>query len=145
MITRRERKLFVGKSKICPGLGLFSGEIIEPQEYICLYSGEILTDRDSEDRGIIQDAIEETYLFTLNSKYAVDASKVGNIMRYANHSVGPFINANPKVITYVNGDQKVGLYSTRRIEIGQEILFDYNFKKEFKWIEEYKKKFFVNS
>lgn len=141
MMCQRKRKLFVGKSKVCPGLGLYSGEVIEKEEYICLYSGEIITDADSENRGIIQDAIEETYLFNLNSQYVVDASKVGNIMRYSNHASGAHVNAVPKVITYVRGDQMVGLYATRRIEIGQEILFDYNFKKDFEWLKAYKEKY----
>lgn len=141
MMSQRKRKLFVGNSKVCPGLGLFAGEVFEKDEYICLYGGELITDADSENRGIVQDAIEETYLFNLNDRYVVDASKVGNIMRYSNHASGPLMNATPRVITYVKGDQKVGLYASKRIEIGQEILFDYNFNKEFKWIESYKEKY----
>ena len=131
----------MGKSKVCPSLGLFAGEIIEQGQYICLYSGEILTENDSENRGVVQDVIEETYLFTLNTRYVVDASKVGNIMRYSNHGSGQHINAIPKIITYVQGNQAIGLYATKRIEVGQEILFDYNFAKNFDWMKEYHEKF----
>lgn len=141
ILYQRKRRLFVGKSKVCPSLGLFAGEVIEPGEYICIYSGEILSEFDSENRGIVQDIIEETYLFTLNSRYVVDASKVGNIMRYANHASGQHINAFPKIIAFVQGGQAIGLYANKRIEIGQEILFDYNFQKNFEWLKVYHTKY----
>ena len=141
ILYQRKRRLFVGKSKVCPSLGLFAGEVIEPSEYICIYSGEILSEFDSENRGIVQDIIEETYLFTLNSRYVVDASKVGNITRYANHGSGQHINAYPKIIAFVQGGQAIGLYANKRIEIGQEILFDYNFQKNFEWLKLYHKKY----
>jgi SET domain-containing protein len=141
ILYQRKRKLFVGKSKVCPSLGLFAGEIIEKEEYICLYSGEILTENDSENRGVVQDVIEETYLFTLNNRYVIDASKVGNIMRYSNHGSGNHTNAVPKIITYVEGNQTIGLYATKRINIGQEILFDYNFAKDFDWLKDYQHKY----
>lgn len=137
----RQRRLFVGKSKVCPSLGLFAGEVIEPNEYIWIYSGEILNESDSENKGVIQDIIEETYLFTLNTEQVVDASKTGNIMRYSNHGLNQHCNAVPKIIKFVNGNQAIGLYATKHIDIGQEILFDYNIRKNFSWLNMYTSKY----
>ena len=140
--SMRQRKLYVGNSKVCPSLGLFSGEVIEPNEYIWIYSGEVLSEFDSEKRGVVQDIIEETYLFTLNTEHVVDASKAGNIMRYSNHGIQGHCNAVPKIIKFVNGTQAIGLYAIKQIDTGQEILFDYNIRKDFSWLKDYKDKYF---
>ena len=67
-------KVFVGNSLICPSLGLFAGQNFEIGDIISIYSGEKLQDDEAEMRGLIQDAIEETYLFTLDEVYSIDAS-----------------------------------------------------------------------
>ena len=46
-----------------------------------------------------------------------------------------------KIIAFVQGGQAIGLYANKRIEIGQEILFDYNLQKRFDWLIEYCKKY----
>ena len=98
-------------------------------------------DNDSFKVGVVQDTVEETYLFTLNSDFAVDASKVGNIMRYSNHANDIQSNSLAKVISFVDGEQIIWLFANKRIDIGQEILFNYNISKNFKWIQNYNNKY----
>ena len=135
--------LKITKIIICSGLGLFAGEKLKVCQFICIYSGEIQSNIDSYNSGVVQDAVEETYLFTLNSELTIDATKVGNVMRYANHSSPEYINWIANIITFINGGQAIALYACRIIEAGDEILFNYNFNKNFKWIQQYNDKFLL--
>ena len=46
---------------------------------------------------------------------------------------------------FARGMNKVFLVSSRTIEPGEELFFDYNFKQRFEWIDAYDKKFLTGS
>ena len=138
-----ESKLIVGISKIA-GWGLFAKEDIKKDNLIGEYKGELINDDIVNKRDRFKDYDRSTYMFKLDDEYTVDSRKMGNMLRYANHSK---INANsyPKII-FSGGHRKIGLFAKKNIKKGEEILFDYDGQgilgKQFSWINNEKK--FIN-
>ena len=110
------------------GLGVFAAAPIEPHTWICDYQGEIITDEESDKRykNAATGSGKGDYIFRLTLKtetepgLCVDAQDSEHFSRYFNHAEHG--NLMPEVH---EKQQRIEFRSTRSIEEGEELCFDY--------------------
>lgn len=112
------------------GWGLFLGEDLPANSFVGEYKGENISATESDRRGAIYAYVSQEYLFNLNKDNQLDGSRFGNKTRFINNSKAKeFINVFPKVM-FVNGVTRIGLFTSRAIKAGEELLYDYGYPAE---------------
>jgi uncharacterized protein len=112
----------VESSSIIKGTkGAFAIVDIPKGTKIVQYKGRIITKAVSEKQSDKHKAKGELWVFTLNSRYDVDASVHGNEARFINHSCEPSCQA----VNY--DDEEIWIESIRDIKKGEELTYDYGF------------------
>lgn len=127
----RKHKLNIFKTNDGRGWGVRTEKYIPEGQYICEYTGEIITFDEAEKRGLEYDSSGRTYLFDLDfynvdNNYTIDALKYGNLARFINHSCDPNCGIwatwsdcqDPNL-------QKITFFSLRPIAQGEELTIDY--------------------
>ena len=101
------------------GWGVFALESINKNKRIVDYAGELITNKQSEER-------EDRYLtkgciwvFRVNRNWSRDANVGGNVARFINHSCTG--NCYVQVI-----DKTIWICAARHIYPGEELTYDYN-------------------
>ncbi|XP_066260562.1 histone-lysine N-methyltransferase Set2 [Euwallacea similis] len=110
------------------GLGLRAAANIAYGEFIIEYVGEVVNPEEFDKRAEVysKDKNIHFYFMSLRADAIIDATTKGNISRFINHSCDP--NAETEKWT-VNGELRIGFFSTRTILAGEEITFDYRFQR----------------
>ncbi|KAI3458370.1 hypothetical protein Pfo_015033 [Paulownia fortunei] len=134
---RYQLEIFKTKSR---GWGVRSQDYISSGSFICEYVGELLRDKEAEQR-----IGNDEYLFDIcdshdigakgfDSKpnddgFAIDAAMFGNIGRFINHSCSP--NLYAQEVLYDHYDKRmphIMFFATKNIPPLQELSYDYNYK-----------------
>lgn len=103
-------KVRVGRSET--GLGLFATQPLKRGELVSEYVGERITNAEADRR-------RSKYLFETSERYSIDGAVKSNVARYINHSCAPNARAE------ITERGRVFIYATRRIEPGEEIVYNY--------------------
>jgi len=92
------------------------------------YVGEVIDSEEFERRQHLysKDRKRHYYFMALRGEAIIDATSKGNISRYINHSCDP--NAETQKWT-VNGELRIGFFSVKPIQAGEEITFDYQYQR----------------
>lgn len=110
------------------GFGVKTNQIIKSGSFICEYTGELISKSEAKLRSKNDNA---NYIFVLREhcggtviETIVDATKIGNIGRYINHSCDP----NSIVIPVRNDSPvpKLAIFSIVDIQNGEEITYSYS-------------------
>jgi hypothetical protein len=115
------------------GFGVRSSENIRKGQFIDLYLGELITQRELELRESIKQPGQPSYIYSLDwfsstNCYHVDGEEFGSAMRFVNHSCNP--NArNFTVQTHRAEKPKIyslAFFAIRDIPAGEQITIDYS-------------------
>lgn len=108
------------------GRGLRAQERIEAGEFIIEYVGEVIGERQFRRRMRDADDDSHFYVMKLGAREYIDAGQRGGLARFINHSCDP----NCATQTWdVAGEQRIGIFSHRAIEKGEEVTYDYQWQR----------------
>ncbi|KAH7888330.1 SET domain-containing protein [Phlebopus sp. FC_14] len=133
------------------GLGAFLLEPAKTGDLIIEYIGELIYEPTFDSRGELADHRGRSYVFGLNDTLSLDSSFLGNQARFIDHPSSSSSGRAPVVgasgdgvrergqkqgartreknclacIRLVNGEHRIGIYASRDIEAGAEVLIDY--------------------
>ena len=131
---REAQTLFrVDRSRV-HGLGVFSRAFVPRDTPVMEYIGEVVRRPVADRREEAAERVflnSSTYMFSLDENDAdsrvVDATRKGNLARFANHSCAP--NCLAKSVVLAN-ERRVVLFTTRDVRRGEELTYDYQFAPE---------------
>ncbi|GMM42306.1 histone methyltransferase [Hanseniaspora uvarum] len=128
LLSKRKKSVMFAKSSI-HNWGLYTQEPILSNEMIIEYVGEVLRQSVSEkrERDYLNRGIGSSYLFRIDENTVIDATKIGGIARFINHSCDP--NCTAKIIK-VGKSKRIVIYALRDIMDNEELTYDYKFERE---------------
>ncbi|KAJ0393180.1 hypothetical protein P43SY_000567 [Pythium insidiosum] len=126
-----DERLEVRKSRI-HGYGLFTKERFVEGQMIVEYQGEMINQdvADFRERMYEEMGIGSCYMFRLDERTIIDATRCGNLARFMNHSCDPKAFARVVAVDQLKQDKKIVIFAKRTIEMGEEVTYDYKFPIE---------------
>ena len=111
---------YIVRSSTIHGRGVFASADIPKGTRLMEYRGERISHREADRRYAMEhEHSPHTMLFAVDDRVVIDATHRGNSARYINHSCRPNCEA-------VNEEGRIFIESTKKIEAGAEITYDYN-------------------
>lgn len=110
------------------GWGLRTTTELPANSFIMEYVGEVVRSKELRSRikKYTKAKIKHHYFMALRSDEIIDATCKGNLTRFINHSCEP--NCETQKWT-VNGDLRIGFFTIKDLQAGDEITFDYQFQR----------------
>ncbi|KAF2702943.1 hypothetical protein K504DRAFT_508572 [Pleomassaria siparia CBS 279.74] len=126
---KKRKKLVKFDRSAIHNWGLYAQESITVNDMIIEYVGEKVRQRVADLREAKYDiqGVGSSYLFRIDEDTVVDATKMGGIARFINHSCTP--NCTAKIIR-VDGTKRIVIYALRDIGKDEELTYDYKFERE---------------
>ncbi|GMF33273.1 unnamed protein product [Phytophthora fragariaefolia] len=124
-----DERMLVRKSSI-HGYGLFLKEAVSEGQMIVEYQGQMInqTVADERERRYEEQGVGSCYMFRLDEKTIIDATRCGNLARFINHSCDP--KAFARIVAVEGGEKKIVIFAKRAIAVGDEVTYDYKFPIE---------------
>lgn len=118
---KKRKKLVKFDRSAIHNWGLYAQENIAANDMIIEYVGEKVRQRvaDLREARYDQQGVGSSYLFRIDEDTVIDATKMGGIARFINHSCTP--NCTAKIIR-VEGTKRIVIYALR--DIGQGMFYD---------------------
>ena len=122
-MPRRSAPFFEIRRSPIQGRGAFALRRIRKGTRLIEYTGERISDAEA-DRRYDDETMRRhhTFLFTLDDRFVVDASRGGNEARFINHSCDPNCEA-------VIEDGRIYIEAIRTIQPGTELCYDYAYER----------------
>uniref|UniRef100_A0A667ZXC8 [histone H3]-lysine(36) N-trimethyltransferase n=1 Tax=Myripristis murdjan TaxID=586833 RepID=A0A667ZXC8_9TELE len=110
------------------GWGLRAAKDLSPNTFVLEYCGEVLDHKEFKTRvkEYARNKNIHYYFMSLKNNEIIDATLKGNCSRFMNHSCEP--NCETQKWT-VNGQLRVGFFTTKAVTAGTELTFDYQFQR----------------
>ncbi|KAK3370299.1 histone-lysine N-methyltransferase, H3 lysine-4 specific, partial [Podospora didyma] len=127
-LKKRKKPVKFARSAI-HNWGLYAMENIPKDDMIIEYVGEEVRQQIAElrENRYLKSGIGSSYLFRIDDNTVIDATKMGGIARFINHSCMP--NCTAKIIK-VEGSKRIVIYALRDIAQNEELTYDYKFERE---------------
>uniref|UniRef100_A0A8C7IR29 SET domain containing 2, histone lysine methyltransferase n=1 Tax=Oncorhynchus kisutch TaxID=8019 RepID=A0A8C7IR29_ONCKI len=110
------------------GWGLRAARDLIPNTFVLEYCGEVLDHKEFKTRVKKYASMKNIhyYFMALKNNEIIDATLKGNCSRFMNHSCEP--NCETQKWT-VNGQLRVGFFTSKTVTAGTELTFDYQFQR----------------
>ncbi|XWS73134.1 hypothetical protein CRYUN_Cryun02cG0099200 [Craigia yunnanensis] len=121
----KEKKIRIVKTELC-GWGVEAAEPIKKGDFVIEYIGEVIDDARCEQRlwDMKYKGVKNFYMCEIRKDFTIDATFKGNTSRFLNHSCDPNCVLEK---WQVEGETRVGVFSSRSIEVGEPLTYDYRF------------------
>lgn len=114
------------------GWGVRTNQRIPKGTFVMEYIGQVISEKDADDRAKEYLAVGSTYLFAIgyhgsDEGYTVDAGSFGNVGRFVNHSCNPnMVSCYVWVDNLVLSMPRIAFFASRDIHVNEELTIDYN-------------------